>query len=108
MNRSWVEKFSESIGLIPKISHRPDWSEELMMEGPKPLYKYPDPSEWDDFIELDSQAWPEKKERHYSIIPTTCFNCESACGLLAYIQQMQCPRNLPASQVTDRSTAPYV
>ena len=51
MNRSWVEKFSESIGLIPKISHRPDWSEELMMEGPKPLYKYPDPSEWDDFIE---------------------------------------------------------
>ena len=87
MNRSWIETFSESIGLIPKISHRPDWSEGLMMEGPKPLYKYPDPSEWDDFIELDSQAWPEKKERHYSIIPTTCFNCESACGLLAYIDK---------------------
>ena len=87
MKRAWIEKISESVGLIPKISHRLDRSEELKMEGPKPLYKYPDPSEWDDFIELDPQSWPERKERHYSIIPTTCFNCESACGLLAYIDK---------------------
>jgi len=85
MKRSWIETFSESIGLIPKISDRPDWSEE--MEGPRELYKYPDPSEWDDFTELDPKAWPEKKERHYSIVPTTCFNCESACGLLAYVDK---------------------
>ena len=83
MKRSWIETFSESLGIIPKISDRPDWSEK--MEGPRELYKYPDPTEWDDFIELDPLAWPEKKERHYSIVPTTCFNCESACGLLAYI-----------------------
>jgi len=38
MKRSWIETFSESIGLIPKISDRPDWSEE--MEGPRELYKY--------------------------------------------------------------------
>ena len=87
MKRTWIEKISESIGLIPKISHRFDRSEGLMMEGPKPLYKYPDPNEWDDFIEMDPQSWPERKERHYSIIPTTCFNCESACGLLAYIDK---------------------
>ena len=87
MKRSWIETFSESLGLIRKISDRPDWSEENKIEGPKELYKYPDPSEWHDFKELDAQAWPEKKERHYSIVPTTCFNCESACGLLAYIDK---------------------
>lgn len=87
MKRSWIETFSESIGLISKISQRQDWSEEYSMEGPRPLYKYPDPEEWNDFVELDPNAWPEKKERHYSIVPTTCFNCESACGLLAYIDK---------------------
>ena len=85
MKRSWIETFSESLGLIPKISDRPDWSEEFAMEGPRTLYKYPSPNEWDDFVELDPLAWPRKEERHYSIVPTTCFNCESACGLLAYI-----------------------
>mgnify|MGYP003957725627 CR=1 FL=1 len=87
MKRSWIETFSESLGLIPKISDRPDWSEEFAMEGPRELYKYPEPDEWNDFTELDPKAWPEKKERHYSIVPTTCFNCESACGLLAYIDK---------------------
>ena len=67
MKRSWIETFSESLGLIRKISDRPDWSEKNKIEGPKELYKYPDPSEWHDFKELDAQAWPEKKERHYSI-----------------------------------------
>ena len=43
MKRSWIETFSESLGLIPKISDRPDWSEEFAMEGPRELYKYPDP-----------------------------------------------------------------
>ena len=87
MKRSWIETLSESLGLIPKISHRPDWSEETKLEGPKELYKYPHPDEWHDFKELDPQAWPEKKKRHYSIVPTTCFNCEAACGMLAYIDK---------------------
>ena len=87
MKRSWIETLSESLGLIPKISQRPDWSEETKLEGPKELYKYPHPDEWHDFKELDPQAWPEKKKRHYSIVPTTCFNCESACGMLAYIDK---------------------
>jgi anaerobic selenocysteine-containing dehydrogenase len=38
-------------------------------------------------VELDPKAWPQRKERHYSLVPTTCFNCESACGLLAYIDK---------------------
>ena len=43
MKRSWIETFSESLGLISKISDRPDWSEEFAMEGPRKLYKYPNP-----------------------------------------------------------------
>jgi anaerobic selenocysteine-containing dehydrogenase len=38
-------------------------------------------------MELDSKAWPERQERRYTLIPTTCFNCESACGLLAYVDR---------------------
>jgi anaerobic selenocysteine-containing dehydrogenase len=30
---------------------------------------------------------PRKVARNYMLIPTTCFNCESACGLLAYVDK---------------------
>ncbi|MCK6626434.1 MAG: molybdopterin-dependent oxidoreductase [Anaerolineae bacterium] len=52
-----------------------------------PLTNYPPPPKWDDWIEYDPQVWPEKKLRHYTLIPTVCFNCESACGLLAYVDK---------------------
>ena len=32
-------------------------------------------------------AWPQKVKRRYALIPTICFNCEAACGLLAYVDQ---------------------
>jgi anaerobic selenocysteine-containing dehydrogenase len=51
------------------------------------LAAFPPKERWDDWTELDSQAWPRRKERHYSLVPTTCFNCESACGLLAYVDK---------------------
>ncbi|MGH9174528.1 MAG: molybdopterin-dependent oxidoreductase, partial [Vicinamibacterales bacterium] len=51
------------------------------------LASYPPPEQWDDWTELDARAWPEKVEKHYAIVPTICFNCESACGLLAYIDK---------------------
>ena len=49
------------------------------------LAAFPPKERWDDWVELDSQAWPERVERRYMLVPTTCFNCESACGLLAYV-----------------------
>ena len=52
------------------------------------LAAYPPKERWNDWTELDPQAWPRRKERHYSLVPTTCFNCESACGLLAYIDKV--------------------
>ena len=42
---------------------------------------------WDDWVEYDPQAWPRRVARHFQLIPTVCFNCESACGLLAYIDK---------------------
>jgi anaerobic selenocysteine-containing dehydrogenase len=49
------------------------------------LAAFPPKEMWDEWRELDSQAWPRKVERRYMLVPTTCFNCESACGLLAYV-----------------------
>lgn len=51
------------------------------------LGAYPPQERWDDWTELDSKSWPERVERRYRLIPTTCFNCESACGLLAYVDR---------------------
>ena len=51
------------------------------------LAAFPPKERWDDWVELDSKAWPKRKERRYMLAPTTCFNCESACGLLAYIDK---------------------
>ena len=48
------------------------------------LQKYPPHEKWHDWTELDAKAWPDKVERNYTLVPTTCFNCEAACGLLAY------------------------
>src|SRR3977135_787912 len=51
------------------------------------LKSYPPYEKWDNWTEFDAKAWPKKVERRYSIVPTTCFNCEAACGLLAYVDQ---------------------
>jgi anaerobic selenocysteine-containing dehydrogenase len=51
------------------------------------LHSYPPPDKWDDWVELDPKAWPERVERRYTIVPTICFNCEAACGLLAYVDK---------------------
>src|SRR5437867_159697 len=62
---------------------------ETFYPGPSRIHlsAFPPKERWGDWTELDSQAWPRRKERHYSLVPTTCFNCESACGLLAYIDK---------------------
>ncbi|HEX6098217.1 MAG TPA: molybdopterin dinucleotide binding domain-containing protein [Thermoanaerobaculia bacterium] len=51
------------------------------------LTSFPPRERWDDWMELDSRAWPKRVERRYMLVPTTCFNCESACGLLAYVDK---------------------
>jgi anaerobic selenocysteine-containing dehydrogenase len=51
------------------------------------LRNYPPPETWDHHVENDAKAHPRKVPREYMLIPTTCFNCESACGLLAYVEK---------------------
>ena len=51
------------------------------------LTAYPPRDRWLDWSELESTAWPKRVEKRYTLVPTTCFNCESACGLLAYVDR---------------------
>ena len=51
------------------------------------LTNFPPVERWDDWEEYDARAWPKKVSHSYRLVPTTCFNCESACGLLAYIDK---------------------
>ncbi|MGH7541832.1 MAG: molybdopterin-dependent oxidoreductase, partial [Gemmatimonadota bacterium] len=62
---------------------------ETFYPGPSRVHlaAFPPRERWDDWVELDSKAWPERRERRYVLVPTTCFNCESACGLLAYVDR---------------------
>ena len=51
------------------------------------LNSYPPLDRWDDWTELDAKAWPRRVQRRYALVPTTCFNCEAACGLVAYVDR---------------------
>ncbi|HEY2163356.1 MAG TPA: hypothetical protein VGH04_05165, partial [Gemmatimonadaceae bacterium] len=46
-----------------------------MQEG---FSAFPPVERWNDWVE---------RGRRYSLVATTCFNCEAACGLLAYVDQ---------------------
>jgi anaerobic selenocysteine-containing dehydrogenase len=52
-----------------------------------PLASFPPMERWDDWVEHDAVAWPRKVERRFVLVPTTCFNCEAACGLVAYVDK---------------------
>ncbi len=52
-----------------------------------PLESFPPPERWHDWTELDAKAWPRRVERNYALVPTICFNCEAACGLVAYVDK---------------------
>src|SRR5262249_22162470 len=44
---------------------------------------FPPKERWDEWVAVE----PDGSERRYTLVPTTCFNCESACGLLAYVDR---------------------
>ena len=81
MAESFIEKFAQKLRIIPNLDRE---HSDGNAEG---LRKFPSPDEWHDFKELDANAWPVRIEKNYSLVPTTCFNCESACGMLAYVDK---------------------
>src|SRR6266511_295094 len=58
-----------------------------MTESGSRLQQYPPAERWDDWVEWDPKLWPRRVPRHYQLIPTVCFNCESACGLLGGVDK---------------------
>ncbi len=52
-----------------------------------PLSLFPSVDRWDDWEEYEATAWPRRVKRSYTLVPTICFNCEAACGLLAYVDK---------------------
>src|SRR6185436_7833205 len=51
------------------------------------LQAFPPADKWDDWREYDTKAWPRKVEKRYLLVPTICFNCEAACGMLAFVDK---------------------
>ena len=86
---------AKDIGLVEKVAVRlglladtpPRWHGnglELKTE----FSSAPPPDRWDDWEEVDPRKTPSGEvKRRYQLVPTTCFNCESACGLLAYVDK---------------------
>ncbi len=48
---------------------------------------HPPVSDWDNYVDFESTSWPKKDRRNYWIIPSICFNCESGCGVIAYVDK---------------------
>ena len=73
MAKTFIEGIAQKLRIIPNLD-REDGSGNY-----GPLRKYPASEEWNEHIELDANAWPDRVERKYSLVPTTCLNCETAC-----------------------------
>ncbi|HIC23792.1 MAG TPA: formate dehydrogenase, partial [Planctomycetes bacterium] len=73
---NWIERLSARLGLVPRTRKLP----EPVPYGAE-LRDYPPFEKWLEVEELDST----RKLRRMAMIPTTCFNCEAGCGLLAAV-----------------------
>jgi anaerobic selenocysteine-containing dehydrogenase len=85
-NPSLIEKIAESLKIIPGLHEEEEGPIHSLTE-PGDLTKFPPPEKWNDWEEYEPKGWARKEKKNYSIVPTTCFNCESACGLLAYVDK---------------------
>ncbi len=83
---SVIEKIAESLHLIPRL-HEPVAETLPPVSENETLTKFPPPEKWDDWTEYEAKAWPGREKKNYMIVPTSCFNCESGCGLLSYIDK---------------------
>ena len=85
MNRpkpGFIERIATSLKIIPDLNERADSpGDHTQLTG------YPTPDHWDHWVEYEAGDWPQGRQREYMIVPTTCFNCESACGLLGYVDK---------------------
>ncbi len=90
---SFIENVAEKLGIIPNL-HKEKYQEfdgdmrQFSDEEVASMYEnFPPPEKWDNWVEYNPKVWPKKEKTTYQIVPTTCFNCESACGLTAFINK---------------------
>jgi len=79
---SWIERCAIKLRLIEENPPQRQVCTQGLLTAAPPA------DQWDDWVEIEAVGWPGRRiEKHYQLIPTTCFNCESACGLLAYVDK---------------------
>ncbi|MEE9372836.1 MAG: molybdopterin-dependent oxidoreductase [Saprospiraceae bacterium] len=83
---SFIEQIAQKLKIIPDL-HNDMGEGRGSLTEPGYLTNFPPPEDWNDWVEYEAKSWPKKDKKHYSIVPTTCFNCESACGLTAFIDK---------------------
>ncbi len=83
---SIIEKIATKVGLISDLKKESESPTDRLTD-PGDLTKFPPMEQWDDWTEYEAKSWPRREKKHYTIVPTTCFNCESACGLTAYVDK---------------------
>ena len=69
-----IEQIAEKIGLIPNLHQETETPLDRLTE-PGHLTNFPPPEKWDDWVEYEAKDWPRLSKKHYTIVPTTCFNC---------------------------------
>lgn len=84
-NPGLIERLAEKLHLIPTLER--DKAGVGQMRSSANLRAYPPPEMWNDWEEYEATRWPVRESRRYMIVPTACFNCESGCGLLAYVDK---------------------
>ncbi len=84
---SFIERLAEKIGLIQDLHSAEEETPLPSLTEPGKLTKFPPLDQWDDWVEYEATDHPRKVKKRYTIVPTTCFNCESACGLTAYVDK---------------------
>lgn len=82
---SWIEHLAEKLRILPNLHQEDEALERIAANGQ--LTKYPPIEKWNDWTEYEAKAWPRREKKNYTLVPTTCFNCESACGLTAYVDK---------------------
>ncbi|MDQ3086972.1 MAG: formate dehydrogenase, partial [Acidobacteriota bacterium] len=83
---SFIESIAEKLGLIENL-HSFEAEEIPRINEPGELQNYPPPEMWDDWTEYEPMSGNRREKKNYMIVPTICFNCESGCGLLSYIEK---------------------
>ena len=83
--RSFVERAATRLGLVRDMDGPQDDLDRLAPGSA--LVDYPPPERWDDWTEYEAKGWTRKQKKSYQIVPTVCFNCEAACGLLSYVDK---------------------